>query len=502
MPPKARFRPAAAVGRGLPPRGARGAPKAKAKAKAHPPARKRPALEGERGDQTISEALKEGLEVEACKVELKDWVDGLRIALTEATYWEEKALTAGVIKGLTVEGGQAYLRLKLEGTQCEGLLKWAGRCPGKLATVHLCGADCGKLAQDGLIHVAKVRRVIDGLKDPWMDNLMEVGKEDDPPEDEMRKIRERAAARGAEREGRREKSPLAKGDGSSSPSGKKKKSKKKQKKKRERAESEEKAKVAGSKDLTAVFGGTAMDPSPAVRKRIKRKARRLAKKKAKNTSSSSSSSGGSSSGSGPAPGEEGHLFGEELKVKSLWKKFPGSLTVNTLEMIQTTVVTQSGQPWNLDFSALPPLFSQYWRMVLGPKMSGPMGRETQTLCYLQDLILQGRIAAAADVVTQRLKSLEQVCAGGQYQITQRQELVPMEVTYMTSPAEALAVSRLHKEEQRARASTARPWERRTEWERRGEENKGKGKTKDGKSKGKGKNDKGRFQKDEKDKEHK
>ena len=66
-----------------------------------------------------------------------------------------------------------------------------------------------------------------------------------------------------------------------------------------------------------------------------------------------------------------------------------------------------------------------------------MGRETQTLCFIQDLVLQGHKAAAADVVTQRLKSLEQVAAGGHYQITQCQELVPLEVAYMTSPVEAI-----------------------------------------------------------------
>jgi hypothetical protein len=131
-----------------------------------------------------------------------------------------------------------------------------------------------------------------------------------------------------------------------------------------------------------------------------------------------------------------------------------------------------------------------------------MSRETQTLCFLQDLILQGRVAAAADVVTQRLKSLEQLSAGGHYQITQRQELTPLEVTYMTSPMEALEVSRIHKEELRARASSSRPWERRSDWDRRGDENKGKGKTKEGKGKNKGKGEKGGHPKDEKDKDRK
>ena len=187
-------------------------------------------------------------------------------------------------------------------------------------------------------------------------------------------------------------------------------------------------------------------------------------------------------------------------MKMIGKRFAGSLTLNTLELMQAAVVSQSGQPWELDRSSLPPIFSQYWRMMLSTKMTGAINREAQTLCYVQDQLLQGKIANACDTITQRLKGLEQVTSGSHYLIAQRQELVPVESTAMTSPMESLEASRIHREEARAKAAASRPWSRTQDWEKRGEEPKGKGKTKDYRGKGKGKGEKSGQQKDEKERE--
>ena len=119
-----------------------------------------------------------------------------------------------------------------------------------------------------------------------------------------------------------------------------------------------------------------------------------------------------------------------------------------------------------------------------PKMGGAMGRESQTLCYAQDLLIQGRIAEACDVVTQRLKGLEAIANGGHFSVTQRQELVPTDTLAMSTPMESLEASRLQREEQRARMASSRPWERRGDWEKRHDEPKGKGKSKEAKGKGK------------------
>lgn len=225
-------------------------------------------------------------------------------------------------------------------------------------------------------------------------------------------------------------------------------------------------------------------------------------RKGRRNEDSSSSSPGTSSGTEASAEEIGHLFGEEVKVKMVGKLFPGALTLNTLELMQTAVVSQSGQPWELDRSSLPPIFSQYWRMMLSTKMSGAINREAQTLCYVQDQLLQGKVASACDTVTQRLKGLEQVTSGSHYLVAQRQELVPTDMTAMTSPMESLEASRLHREEAKAKTAASRPWSRGPEWERRKEEVKGKGKGKDHKGKGRGKGDKSGGGAEDRDKDRK
>ena len=131
-----------------------------------------------------------------------------------------------------------------------------------------------------------------------------------------------------------------------------------------------------------------------------------------------------------------------------------------------------------------------------------MSRESQTLSFIVDLMLQGKLAAACDVVVQRLKSLEQVAGGAHYLVSQRQELVPLESQVMSTPMETIEAARLHREEQKAKSAASKPWERRTEWERRNEEQKGKGKGKESKGKGKPKGDKQGQSREDRERERK
>ena len=168
------------------------------------------------------------------------------------------------------------------------------------------------------------------------------------------------------------------------------------------------------------------------------------------------------------------------------------------------MVRQSGQPWDLNQDQVPPIFSQYWRMFLHGKTSGPMNREIQSICYAQDLLLQGRVAQACDVLTQRLKSLEQTAAGGDYKISQRQELVPLDVSSLSTNIETLDASRLHREDVKAKAAASRTyWEKQTKGDQDHWGAKGKGKGKDHKGK-KGKHNKGDWNRggDQEDKDQK
>eukprot|EP00435_Cladocopium_sp_Y103_P008171 s1332_g2.t1 len=453
----------------------------------------------DRGGPELSETLEEGREVEAHRVGLASWRIGKRLVVTEGTYWEEPVKVAGILKGLRLEEEQAFLSFKIEGTQSEALVKWVGAHPSTLAELHICRPDCVKMSKDGLVHVNKVLLPKVEEKEPWMENLVEVRKRPEEEEDELRRLREHSRRRTPE-EIRELDTPVGAGKAKSSSSSEDERKKKKKKKKKK--EDKEKLKIVATKDLTAVFGTTALDPRPPIRKRVKKRARRAAKKRGRRGDSDSTSSPGTSSGSEDTAEETGHLFGEEVKVKMVGKRFPGALTLSTVEVMQTAVVSQSGQPWQLDRSSLPPIFTQYWRMMLSGKMTGAMNREAQTLCYLQDLLLQGRVATACDTITQRLKGLEQVADGSHYLVAQRQELVPLEKTAMTTPMESLEATRLQREEAKAKASAARPWVRNPEWENRGGEMKGKGKTKDSKGKGKTKGDRSGAPREDRDKEKK
>ena len=290
MPPKGIFRPAAAGplrGRGR--LGAVAKAKVRAEAKAKVPARaprgargilRRPAGRGEEvdlGEKGISEFFEEGGEVAVGDLPLHLWKTGIRVVFTEAVYWEEKVKAAGVVKGLRVEDGQAHLTMTLEGTREEALVKWAGAHPGTNLVVHLCPQDCGRMSKDGLLHGIKVKKMRDGDREQWMDNLVEVRAGGGEGEnDELRKIREGAERRKAERTGEQRApggpSPVQSSGSSDSADGVKKK-KKAKKKKKKKEDSKGKMKITGTKELNAVFGTTALDPSPGVRK-FERKQRR------------------------------------------------------------------------------------------------------------------------------------------------------------------------------------------------------------------------------------
>eukprot|EP00435_Cladocopium_sp_Y103_P072598 s2_g40.t1 len=518
MPPKGILRPAAAGGlrapgilrrgRAVAPRG-----KAKAKAKAVPKAQpkravvRRPAAKVEEelpGDKNISEIFEAGGVVNCGDLPIHSWRTGLRVVMTEGSYWEEKVQICGVVRKLQIEDGEVYMSLKLEGTQSEALVKWAGANPGKDLQVHLCPDGCNQMSKDGLVHVTRGKKLRDGEREGWMENLVGIDRRDGGEVDELAKVRQRAEERAAETAGeqRAPKPSGVVGSSASSGSSTDAKKKKKKEKKKKKKEAKERGKIVATKELSALFSTTALDPSPAVRKRVRRKAKKAAKRRSTRTGSSSTSSRKSSSSSHASVDDAGHLFGEEVKVKTVAKRFPGALTLSALEMMQTSLVSQSGQPWDISRETLPPIYSQYWRMMLAPKMNGPMSREAQTLCYLQDMLLQGKVAMTCDSITQRLKSLEQVSQGSHYSIAQKQELVPTDVVTMTSPMESLEASRVQKEEAKAKTAASKPWSRPTDWDRRPEDGRGKGKGKEPKGKGKTKGAKSGQEREDRDKEKK
>lgn len=324
MPPKFR-RPAGALGPVAKAAAKAGAAKAKAKAGVKAKARpKRGARDRGRRDRG-----RDPEEARGRGAPISEWKKGLRVVLSEASYWEEKLQVAGVLEKVEFDGEAVTAYLNLEGTTGEGLVKWKGKYPGQLLSVHFCPKDCGKVSKDGLAHCEKVR-------------LLKPEFEEAPP------------GRKKEKRGSGSESEASSGEKHSGKKGKKKK------KKKSASSKEKKKKVSGTKSLETVFGSTGLDPDPTTRRKVLRRAKKLAKKKARRSSSSSESTTSSES-SLSGEGGSSVIFGQEVKVKSLWLRVPGALTAATLQQLQSALVHQTGQPWELDRKALPPIFTQYWK---------------------------------------------------------------------------------------------------------------------------------------------
>ena len=459
--------------------------------------RRRPALRVAEPVAPFDQAgFDRGVEVESSLVPLEQWKKGLRVVISEGTYWEERIQAAGIVQKLVATGEEVQLEVDLRGTQCEALVKWKGANPGKLLLVDLCRKDCGFTSMDGLVHCQRIRKLLPDGEEAWMRNLEGM----ETREDELALLRGRADALG-----KMDTAPP--GDAKATvPSEESSSQGKKKKKKKSKKEKKAKKRILGTKSLKVMFEMTGLDPEPQQRKRILKRAQRLAKKRSRRDSSSGSSSTSSEESS---LGEEtsSGLFGEETKVRAVWTRYPGSLTQSAVRQLQRSLIQQSGQPWEVDQSSLPPIFSQYWRMVLDQKASRAISREMQTLAFVLDLLLQGRPASAADAATQRLKSLEQMASGGDYRVTQRLEVVPLESSSMSSTVETLEASRVQREEVKAKSAAAKGWERPRgkgdydSWDSKGKSKKGdfgKGKGKGGKWDGKkGDSRKGDEEKDKK-----
>ena len=452
----------------------------------------------------IQEEFLGGAEVLACDIPFEELKKGLKLVVSEGTYWEEPVKLAGLVEKIEGDGESKTILLNLLGTTSESLVRWKGKFPGHFLSVHLCHKDCGKIAKDGLVHCERLKVAKAEAEEPWMLNLS--GMDPRPKEDELEMLRTRAEKVGTGEGAPGEGKSKSESSGSEVSSKEKKSRKKKKKKKKNHKASKEKKKVNGAKALTEVFGTTGLDPDPDVRRKALKRAKKIAKKKGRR-SSSSTSSRSSEESSLTGEGGSSEIFGQEVRVKSIWLRIPGALTAATLQQLQASLVQQSGQPWELDKKSLPPIFTQYWKAVLDGKSTRPMSREMHTLGFIVDLLLQGRAAAACDVATQRLKALEQVAGGGDFRVAQRQELVPLDHQSMSSATETLEASRLQREDAKARAAASGKgsWDRSRSkgdydsWEKgknkKGEYAKGKGKG----QKGDGKKGEGKSGQDEREK---
>ena len=195
MPPRLR-RPAGVLG--VAPKAApRG--KARAKPKARPEGvardrgrrdRRRPAAElAAPGEEVIVAFSKEflgGVEVPAGDIPFEELKKGLKLVVSEGTYWEEPVKVAGLVEKVEGDGESKTILLNLLGTTSESLVRWKGKFPGHCLSVHLCHKDCGRIAKDGLVHCERLKVAKAEAEEPWMLNL--AGMDPRPKEDELESL--------------------------------------------------------------------------------------------------------------------------------------------------------------------------------------------------------------------------------------------------------------------------------------------------------------------------
>ena len=464
MPPKAKGK-------------AKALPKAKGKAKARPRPKVRPGVPAARGrlvprrrpavreevEESVEFKFNAGEEVTCEDVGPFAWAPDLWVAFT-GQYWGAACKVAGQVKSYRREGALQELSLKPTGTNHEKLQNWGASNLRSLIRVHLCSRLCGgEKMEDDYFHAHQAVKITGGLEEPWMRSL-EIVVDDIP---ELRRVVEGDVGKGASppREDRKE-SPVKKEK-------KKKKKKKKEKKKEEKEEGKKEArgkkekkkcegkeesssrtsststssgsavkKNPGKKSLASVFGRTGLDPSPKRRLKLRKRVRKSLKKAKKKKGSSDSNSVESSS----SLESTSHLFQENKKVKVIHNKMPGALTAQSVEEMQESLLTSSGQVWNNAQEGSVPHF----RTVLQPRMSGGLAREALTLSMLIDMALQGRIAESLDIGIQRLKALELIARGSDYRVAQRLELCPLELDAMASASERREAIQESREEAKLR----------------------------------------------------
>ena len=392
------------------------------------------------GDE-VSELDCSALSLDQCRA-MKD------VVITDGSYWDAPVPSAVQVKEVRMRDGQLYLQARVLGTKNEDLLKLASGHPNQMVEVHLCPRECaGTPHEEGLLHARKVRH-LGAHREGWMSNLVQ-DRAPPAPLDELEEARLDRARLGRLAPREDDRGDLQVGD-----SPPRAKAKDKQKRSRSGRRKSERLKLEAKKDIKVILGSTGADPDPKVRRRFRKKATKLARRKSKESKGDSSET--TSASSSVMSGDRA-IFGSSNRVHSIGRQFPGVLLSAALEEATDALITQEGGVYDTQTGSLPPMFSRYHRQQLAPRMSPAMARESQTLSYMLDLGLRGRVVECLDVGAQRLKSLEMMMTGAHFTVAQQVELLPKDGSSMSTVPEFTEASKRAREEGRARLEASRPY---------------------------------------------
>lgn len=405
MPPKVARRPAARVAARVPlrRRGVRAGPKAKAKAQVGPPVparRRRPAAE-------LEAAVNPLTWTEVRDLRPHDLVIGGKYML-KVWYGQEEGLLHAEVKEETKDEEGHWVGVRVLGTP---LHQYVVSKAGQEARLYLSQkeVDLGLRKNiPGLGYLLSFRRVDPTDKESWMENCVD-HQQEGAENEALAQVAEKFGfppRPAADQEGVPQAEALSEED---------EKGKAKKKKKKLSGRQKVKQMLAKAKWNPV---GTPMDPS--YRKPVKLKVQRR-------KSSSSSNSGGSSSDGSSVDG-----LGTEHRLRSIWKKLPGYLSRCSAKEAQKLLAERSGEtPGSLK------VFYRYYRPVILPRGgSKGMQRELLTHSMLLDMMLEGDILSAMDVMVQRIKALELMQQGSEASLAQQLELLPIESLGLAADTEA------------------------------------------------------------------
>ena len=445
-----------------------------------------------------------GDECRLLDLDLKDLQAGQEVVLKDAAYYGVSIKVSGRIVKVMNEGDDWFIALRLIGTTSEPLLQVYSSDPLVAFHCHLCPPDCGQMETgDFFLHASHGRLVRDVTKEePWVHNLERGPREGEVKEDELAELRRRSQEMAPLRSGVKRDQGAEK-DSEDEPSKKKKKKEKKDSSKKERSK-----KLSGKKPVSAcqkepkeLFGGTGLDPRDRVRRRVLRKARKYLAKKGKTSSSSGSSSRSESesrSGSTEDALEEREgLFNDGNRVRAVAEKFPGALCCEALRSMRESLMTEEGD----DITSTGPraVAVKYFRQQVQRRAVGPVGRDMLNVASALDLILKGKVAGAADLLAQRLKSSEATLNGTHWSVSlkmevpqpenlsiaprsevqqaQRENYTESRVAYLASLGPGRRVEERYGKGKSEKGGKGK-WENPHKGDRKGEKGKGKGKEKE------------------------
>lgn len=412
MPPKVARRPAArGAARAVLRRGGV-RPGAKAAAKARGKARTVPALPARRRRPA---AQKEVAVVDTPWIEVKDLkpqdlVIGEKYMM-KIWYGQEEGLLHAEMKEETKDEEGQWIGVKVRGTPIHQVRSYVVSKSGDQSRLYLSQAevDLGRRKNiPGLGYLLAFRRTTLTDNEHWMENCLDHQREGAENE---------ALAEVAEKfgfpprpAGPQEGAVVNDGPSDEDP---------------EKSKGKKKKKLSGRQKVKQMLtkarwnpAGTPMDPT--YKKPVKLKVQRR-------KSSSSSNSGSSSSEDSSVDG-----LGTEHRLKSIWRKLPGYLARCSAKEARKLLAEKSGEnPSSLK------IFYRYYRQVILPRGgSKGMQRELLTHSMLLDMMLDGEILSAMDVMVQRIKALELMQQGSEANLAQQLELLPIESLGLAADTEA------------------------------------------------------------------